>query len=67
MQRYSSSTWSQAQMMALAFSSGRAKTSLLAMAVAFLTITMPRMNSGIWLIVVRETWKLSTARRVCTP
>ena len=46
---------------------GNALTRMLAIAAAFFTITMPRMSSGMWLMFVREIWKLSTARRVWIP
>jgi hypothetical protein len=53
--------------MASAFSPGRVCRRLFASAAAFFTCTMPRMNSGSWFSVVREIWKLSTARRAWTP
>ena len=67
MQRWLTSTWSQAQMIASATSVGMVWTRRLAIAAAFFTITMPRMNSGTSLTVVPEMGKFSTARRVWMP
>ena len=67
MQRWCMSIWSHAHTIASALSRGSACSRTFASAAAFFTMTMPRMNSGSWLRVVRETWKFSTARRVWMP
>lgn len=67
MHRWLTSTWSHAQMMASATSLGMVWMRRLAIAAAFFTITMPRMNSGTSLTVVPEMRKFAIARTVWTP
>jgi len=67
MHRPSVSTESQPAMMASATSAGMVHISLLAMAEAFLTITMPRTISGTSLILAELILKFSMARTVCMP
>ena len=51
MHRPSSRIWSQAQMIASALSPGRVCRRRLAIAAAFFTMTMPRINAGMELMV----------------